>query len=173
MLKKNKVTKREITLFIAFLLVYAVLFTDKFLQKAYANLKKLEGTIALNEKTLFYSKTFLERSNELDSEYNAIFSVSALAEDFDALLQEINSFAQRYDVNILNIKPTLLTEEKKYKTFLIRIEGQDDVAAISKFLFALTKRHKNIGIERIQIKAQKKEELPRISIALNAVIFKR
>jgi uncharacterized protein with ACT and thioredoxin-like domain len=173
MLKKNKVTKREITLFLAFLCVYTILFADKFIQRAYANLKKLENTIASKEKTLSFYTTFLKNSTELDSQYSAIFSGSALAEDFDSLLQEINAFAQRYNVNILNIKPTLLTEEKKYKTYVIRIEGQDDVAAVSRFLYYLTKRHKNIGIERIQIKAQKKEELPRISIALNAVTFKR
>ena len=75
-------------------------------------------------------------------------------------------------MNIINIKPNLIKDEKKYKTLSIKVESQDDIITLAKFLYALTEEKKNIGIERVQVKAQGKEELPRISLWLNATIFK-
>lgn len=172
MIRKGRIKKRELILLAAFLVIYAAVLMDKFLEKVYNNFNKLEQEIALNEKKLSYLKTVLNKAGEINTDYDKLFSRQAGIKDSDKLLQEINNTARRLSVNIINIKPNLIKDEGKYKTFSIKIESQDDIETLTRFLFALIEEQKNIGIERVQIKAQGKEELPRISLVLNAVTFK-
>lgn len=153
-------------------MIYAAVLMDKFLEKVYNNFHKLEQEIALNEKKLSYLETVLNKAGEINTDYDKLFSRHEGLRDSDKLLQEINNTARKLNVNIINIKPNLIKDEAKYKTFSIKIESQDDIATLTKFLYALTEEQKNIGVERVQIKAQGKEELPRISLVLNAVTFK-
>jgi hypothetical protein len=172
MLKIGRITKRELTLLVLFIIVYTLLLMDKFIQKAYNNFNNLEQEIVLNEKKIHHLNALLNNSGELNAEYEKFFSKQSNANNFDSLLQQINSVARRLDVNILNIKPNLIRDDARYKTFSIRIESQDDIPNFTKFLHTLTNEQKNIGVERLQIRAQKKEELPRITLVLNAVTFK-
>ena len=154
------------------MIIYTAASLDKYIQKAYNKFQRLEGEITLGEKKLFYLKTILSKAGEINSEYDAFFAGRSAARDSDKLLQDINSIARRLNVNIINIKPSLINDEAKFKAFSIKIESQDDVATLAKFLYALTEEQKNIGVERLQLKAQGKEELPRISLLLNAIAFK-
>ena len=172
MFKTGKVTKRELILTALFALVYIAVLTEKFVEKVYANFQNLEKEIVLNEKKLVYLKTVLNKSGDINAEYDRFFSGKIGVKDSDKLMQDINNIARRLNMNIINIKPSLVKDEDKYKLFSIKIESQDDVATLAWFLDAITEQQKNIGLERVQIKAQGKEELPRISLALDAVTFK-
>ncbi len=153
-------------------IIILIMFTDTFIQKTYSKFSRLEKEVALNEKKLFRLKEILKREKELDSEYERIVSRYKKPKDSDNLLQDIENVAKRLNVNILNIKPTVTKDEGKYKTYLIKIESQDDISTFAKFLYTLTEELKRVGVERLQINAQGRDELPKIVLLLNAVAFK-
>ncbi|MCX5702570.1 MAG: type 4a pilus biogenesis protein PilO, partial [Candidatus Omnitrophica bacterium] len=172
MLRKGKSTKREVILFVVFLAIYAAVSMDKLIEKAYNSFHKLQEEIVLTEKNLFYLKSVSNNAGQINAEYDAIFAQQPAIRDSDKLMQEINNIARRQRVNIINIKPSLVNDEERRKEFSIKIESQDDIATLARFISALTEEKKNIGIERVQVKAQGQEELPRISLWLNASTFK-
>ena len=172
MLRKGKSTKREVILFVVFLAIYATVSMDKLIEKVYNNFNRLQEEISLSEKKLFYLKSILNWSSEINAEYDALFTQEPAIRDSDKLMQEINTIARKQRVNIINIKPSLVNENERYKAFSIKIESQDDIATLGRFLYSLSEEKKSIGIERLQVKAQGQEELPRVSLWLNAATFK-
>jgi hypothetical protein len=49
---------------------------------------------------------------------------------------------------------------------------QDDVASIAQFLNTVSEEFKGVNIERLQISAQSRTELPKATAAISAVVFK-
>lgn len=138
----------------------------------FTGLTNVEAEIAQNEQKLFKLKSILGKAGELNSEYEKAASKYKGPTDYDSLLQDISNIAKRLDVNILNIKPAVLSEDAKLKTYSIKIQSQCDVSAFTMFLHRLTEELKNIGLERVQIEAQGRDELPLISLSMRTTLFK-
>ncbi|HOU36312.1 MAG TPA: hypothetical protein PK562_03495, partial [Candidatus Omnitrophota bacterium] len=88
------------------------------------------------------------------------------------LLQEIERLARKAGINLLNVKPTATKDEGLYRVYSLRVEMQDDVAAVARFMNMISEEFKGAGIERLQISGQAKDELPKVIAAINAVVFK-
>lgn len=101
----------------AFLVIYAAVSMDKLIEKAYNNFHRLQEEIVLNEKKLFYLKSILNNAGQINAEYDAIFAQQPAIRDSDKLMQEINNTARRQRVNIINIKPSLVSEGKETRSF--------------------------------------------------------
>jgi Tfp pilus assembly protein PilO len=169
--KKRRVTKRVWVLFAIFVLTYSIILTQKSIRQAYTNFNRLDEEIFMNEKKLYRLKAILKQSSGLNSQYQELFAGYKGINDPEGLLQEIGAVAKKLNLNITSIKPALTKMENKYKIYSIKIESQDDVLTLAKFIHNLSEELKNVGVERLQIKAQGKEELPKISMTLDAVVF--
>lgn len=159
-------------LFAAFLVVYIAMLTQGAVKDMYNSLGRLDEEIALNEKKLLVLKAVSNNSGELNAEYAKIFLGRKGAMDSDSLLEDISNIAGKSGINIFDIKPSTAKEEKGHKTYTVKIESQDDIWKLANFINLLTEQQKNMGVQRLQINAKGKEELPRISLVLNAVTFK-
>jgi hypothetical protein len=170
--KTRKLNKRERVLLGVLVSILGVFLIGKMVYDTYNNLKALEAQITLNEKKLFKLKSILGKSKELNTAYEHVVSSYKGLRNSDNLLQEISNIARRLNVNILKIQPAMTADEAKFKTYAIKIESQDDISTFAKFLFVLTEELKSVGVERVQIEAQGKGELPLVKLMLNATAFK-
>lgn len=170
--KIRKLNKREKNILLIFLILSLSALACNIIFTVCTNLKNVEAEIAQNEQRLFKLKSILGKAGELNSEYKKITSRYKGAKDYDSLLQDISNIAKRLEVNILNIKPTVISDDAKLKTYAIKIQSQCDTAAFAKFLHTLTEELRNIGVERVQIEAQGREELPLISLSMKTAFFK-
>lgn len=170
--KIRKIKKREWTLLIIFFIIIGVMLGKNLVGSFYAGSARLEEEIAQSEKKLFNLKLILRQTNKLNAEYEKLTSSRKGVTYSDNLLQEIENIARKTGVSILNIKPSVTKEEAQFKIYSIKLESQVDIATFSRFLYALTEELKRIGVERIQVNAQRRDEPPRIFLTLNAVSFK-
>lgn len=172
MLRKRRATKREQFLFSILLLVFLAVLVKKGVQQLGVYVNRLDEAISINEKKLVKFRGVLKQAGTINSEYAQAFSGYKGLNGSDNLLQELGGIARNSNLNILSIKPALAEEAEKYRIYAIKIESQDEIAALARFLYNLTEGLKGIGLERLQIKAQGRDELPRISMTLSAAIFK-
>lgn len=172
MLNKRKLNKREKNIICIFLILSISALAYNIISTVSASLANIETDIAQSEQRLFKLKSIVSKSRELNSEYEKTASRYKGAGDYDSLLQDISNIAKRLDVNILNIKPAIVNDDAKLKTYLIKIQSQCDVSSFAMFLNRLTEELKNVGVERVQIEAQGKDELPLISVSMKTALFK-
>lgn len=169
---KRKLNKREKNTIAIFFIISLFVLTYNIIYTAFVKFTAVNSEIIQNEQKLSTLKTLLGRTKELNSEYAEIASKYKGPADYDTLLQDISNIAKRLDVNILNIKPTVVSDDSKLKTYAIKIQLQNDVSAFANFFHTLTEEIKSIGVERVQIEAQGKEELPLISLFIKTALFK-
>lgn len=151
--------------------IVVVVMADKAVYNFYINFKSLGEEIEFNENKLVKLKAVSKRAEAINSEYEKTITKYKGLKKSDNLLQEISGIARRLGVNIINIKPSLTKEEAKFKTYSIKIESQDDVSTFARFLYALTEELKSVGVKRVEILAQGKDELPLISLTASATVF--
>lgn len=165
-------TKREQILFCALFFIFITVLVKKGAYELRAVLNRLDEEISMKERELAKLKRVLRRAGAINAEYDEAFLGYKGLRGSDNLLQQLGAAARSMDFNILGMKPALIENTALYRAYAIRIEGQDDIATLAGFLYKLTEGLKGIGVEQLQVKAQSGEELPRISMTLNAVIFK-
>ena len=171
-LKIRKFKKKElILLLILFIMLFGSL-TLSALRGMYLGFMNLEKEISRNEEKLLRLRSIVKQAKELDSEYERLISGHQQLKDSDSLLQEIETIANKLNINILNIKPTIAQEESLYRVYSITIESQDDVSSLAEFWHVVTEKLKNVSLERIEINARDKAETPRITFLINAAVFK-
>jgi hypothetical protein len=170
--EKRKTTKREQVLFAALLFIFIAFWVKKGVYELRAGFSRLDEEISVNEKELARLRGVLKQAGEISAEYEEAFTGYKGLRSSDNLLQELGAIARSLDFNILSIKPAFTENTPQYRSYAIKIEIQDDIPTLAGFLYKLTEGLKGIGVEQLQVKAQKGEELPRISMTLNAVIFK-
>jgi hypothetical protein len=169
MFKKRTITRREwyLGILTAFVLVAIVIAVAA--EKTMMSFNTLHSEISAQEKKLVALKGILEGQKKLNEEYTRNVAGQEDMEDSGLVLKEIEAIARKTGVNIVNMKPSLLRDEGAYKTYDIVIESQDDVQHFSRFLFTLTDELKRIGVERLSILAQARNEPPLISLSLSAL----
>lgn len=163
---------RERVLFSILILIFLAVMAKKGIYALRAGFSRADEEISSNEKKLSKLKGILKHSGEISAEYEEAFYGYKGLRGSDSLLHEVGTIARSLDFNILGMKPALTENTAQYSRYAIKIECQDDISALAGFLYNLTEGLKGIGIEQLQVKAQKDDELPRISMTLSAVIFK-
>jgi Tfp pilus assembly protein PilO len=169
---KKKIKRVELILFGLWLIIILAVAGYMIIAKASARFVQLDEGITANQEKLARLNAIIKQEKELGAEYEDVFSGYRPIKDSDSLLQEIDAIAKKLNVNITNIKPAAAKEEAGYRYYPIRIDGQDDVYAIAKFLNAICSQIRGVSIERLQFSSQNRDELPKVSIEVNALVFK-
>jgi len=170
----RKFKKRELILIWICLIIIGIKLISGAVDRVNSSLSELETEIALNQKELLRLNTLFRQSKELNLQYQKLFSGYKEFKDSDSLLQAIANIAKRVNINILNIKPGITKDDGLYQTYSVKVDVQDDIYNLARFMQVLTDELKSIDIEQLQIYAQaSKEELPKAGISINAVAFKK
>ncbi|MCX7926576.1 MAG: type 4a pilus biogenesis protein PilO [Candidatus Omnitrophica bacterium] len=164
--------RRELILLFIWLIILLVVLIYFSSQKAIQIRERLRQQIVVAEEKLQRLRVVLRQRQFLEKKYGNIFQEYKLLKDSDHLLQEVEAVARGFNVNIVSIKPLSSKEFVDYRTVTIRIEIQDDIAVVVKFLRQVIEKLRCVRIERMQINVVSKEEWPKTNIFLNAVLFK-
>ena len=169
---KKKIKRQELILLVLWLIIISAIGGEFIVRKVGSRFFSLDNEITTDQAKLARLNSIIKQEKELNADYDNVFSGYMPAKDSDSLLQEIDAIAKKLNVNIINIKPASTKEEAGFRSYSIKIEGQDDVYAIAKFLNVICERIKGLSIERLQVIAQNRDEPPKVSIAVNALVFK-
>ncbi len=156
----------------AWLIIILVVIGDSVVRNIYNRFGRLEEEIGLAEEKLVRLNAIIKQAKAVDSQYGKITQGLRNIQDTESLLQEIERLARKAGINLLNVKPTATKDEGLYKVYSLKVEMQDEVAALARFMNMISEEFKGVGIERLQISAQTKDELPKAIAAINAVVFK-
>ncbi len=170
---KRKLSKKEWILFITCIIIVTTALVVISTREVLLKFSNLTDEVKNNEAQLAKLYQILNEQTSIESEYEKTFRGLRQIQSSDDLLQEIESFAAELGLNIRNIKPTATKEEDLYTLFSVKVEVQDEVSKLAKFLHAFTGEFKGVGVKRLEIDAQRKNELPTASLLLNAVAFKQ
>lgn len=168
---KKKIKRQELILLAVWLIIILVISGDSIVRKASSRFYGLDDEITINQEKLARLNAILKQEKELTAEYEKVLAGYRPIKDSDSLLQEIDAIAKKSNVNIVNIKPLSAKVEAAYKSYSIKIEGQDDIYAIAKFLNVLIEELRSASTERLQFSAVNRDELPKASITINALVF--
>lgn len=171
--KKKTMTPREVSLAIATAVVIGLVVIVLSTERTFATFETLSSIINVQEKKLLALKGIIEGQKKLNEEYVRLVMSQEEMDDSSLVLKEIESIARKTGINIVNMKPSLPRDEGAYRTYDIIIESQNDVQHFSRFLFTLTDEMKRIGVDRLNIVAQARNEPPLISLSLNAIALKK
>lgn len=168
----RKFKKKELILGSVWLIIIVAILGEFTARSVFTRFGRLDEEIALSEEKLLRLKAIAKQEKGLERSYRNLFAGYKDFKSSDKLLQEIQNIAKQADATILNIKPVSEKDEGLYKVYSIKIESQDEIQFIVKFIQALNRELKGVGIQRLQIAAREKQELPRASLIINAVVFK-
>lgn len=164
--------KRELILMWVCLIIVAGILTGTVIRRINIKFSRLEEEIVFNQEKLLRLNTILRQAKELNSQYEKLLFGYKELKDANGLLQEIETVAKKMNINILSIKPGVTKDEDLYKTYSVKIEAQDEISSLARFLSALAEEMKSINIEQLQINAQSKGGLPKAGILISAAAFK-
>ena len=169
---KKRLSKKEWNLLIICIIIISAMLADAALRQAYLRFSRLKEEVRSAELELGRLNRILGQKEKIESGYEEAISGLRQIRTPDDFLKEIENFARGADLNIRNIKPLDTKEEDLYKIYSVRIEVQDDILTLAKFLHSFTEELKYIGVKRFHINAQSKKELPMASLMISAVAFK-
>jgi hypothetical protein len=164
--------KQTLILIAAWLIIIVVIIGDSVVRTVYNRFGRLNEEISLGEEKLARLQQIIKQSGVVDAQYDKAVRGYKNIRDTESLLQEIERLARKSNVNLINVKPTATKDEGLYKIYSLKIEIQDEVSALVRFLDIISEEFKGVGIERLQINAQTRDELPRASAVINAIVFK-
>ena len=164
--------KQTLILIAAWLIIIVIVLGDSVVRNVYSRFGRLDEEISLAEEKLVRLNAIISQAKLVDSQYNKVIEGLRNIQDTESLLQEIERLARKAGINLLNVKPTATKDEGLYKIYSLKVEMQDEVPALARFLNMLSEEFKGVGIERFQVSAQSKDELPKAMAAINAVVFK-
>jgi len=169
-----KLLKRKQTLLLlgAWLIIIVVIIGDSVVRKLYSRFGGLDEEISLAEEKLVRLNAIVKQAAAVDAQYGKLIQGYKNIQDTESLLQEIERLSRKSGINLPNFKPAATKDEGLFKTYSLKIEVQDDVTSIAQFLSMISEEFKGANIERLQISAQNKNELPKAAASISAVVFK-
>jgi Tfp pilus assembly protein PilO len=169
-----KLLKRKQTLLLlgAWLIIIIVIVGDSVVRNLYSRFGSLDEQISLAEEKLVRLNAIVKQAGSVDAQYGKLMQGYKNIQDTESLLQEIERLSRKAGINLPNFKPAATKDEGLFKTYSLKIEMQDDVASIVQFLNAVSEEFKGVNIERLQITAQSRTELPKATASISAIVFK-
>ena len=167
-----KIKKEELILLTSAVIIIALFLTNTAIRKAYFKFSRLEKELILNEEKLLQLDSILKHSQDINSQYDNLVAGNKGITDSNNFLREIEDIANKTNLTILDIKPAAVKDEGLFKTYSIRISAQDEILSVARFLDRLAEKLKNVEIQSLQIKNENKNELPKITLLINAAVFK-
>ena len=171
LITKKRLTKKEWILFSIWIIIICVVFTDKITKEVSTKLSRLDEEISLTQGKLVRFRTVREYKDTIEEIYKKAIPGLRSINDFETLFREIENVNKVAGLNILNVKPLTSKDEGLYKIYSAKIEAQDEVSTLMKFLDTLTGMLKGVGIEHLEIYSQSEKELPKINMLITVVGF--
>ena len=167
-----KIKKEELIFLTSAVIIIALFLANTAIRKAYFKFGRLEKDIILNEEKLVQLDSILKHSQDINSQYENLVAGNIGITDSNNLLREIEDIANKTNLAIQDIKPAAVKDEGLFKTYSIRISAQDEILSVARFLYRLAEKLKSIGVQSVQIKNENKNELPKITLLINAAVLK-
>jgi len=167
-----KIKKEELILLTAAVIIIALFLTNTAIRKAYFKFSRLEKELILNEEKLLQLDSILKHSQDINSQYENLVAGNKGITDSNNFLREIEDIANKTNLTILDIKPAAVKNEGLFKTYSIRISAQDEILSVARFLDKLAEKLKIVEVQSLQIKSENKNELPKITLLIDAAVFK-
>jgi hypothetical protein len=169
-----KILHRKQTLILAgaWLIIILVVIGESAVRAIYNRFGRLDEEISMAEEKLTRLTAIVKGASAVETQYNEVVQGHKNIRDSESFLQEIEQLARKFGINLINVKPAATKDEGLYKKYSLKIEMQDDVAALARFLNIVSEEFKAVGIERLQVTAQNRDELPKVTAAINAIVFK-
>ena len=168
---KRKLENKEWNLLIICFIIITVLLADIALRQVYSKLSRLNHQVTFAESEFIRLNRVIKQKEAVESAYSKAIDGLRPIRVSDDFLQEIEAFAKQAGLNVRNIRPLATKKDKLYKVFPVRMEAQDQGIAVGRFLYSLAQEFKGVSLKRIEINAQRKNELPKINVLFEAVIF--
>jgi Tfp pilus assembly protein PilO len=170
-----KILKRKQTLILlsAWLIIIVVIIGDSVVRNLYSRFGSLDEEISLTEEKLVRLNAIVKQAGSVDAQYGKLMQGYKNIQDTESMLQEIERLSRKAGINLPNFKPGATKDEGLFKTYSLKIEMQDEVASVVQFLSMVSEEFKGVNIERLQITAQSRTELPKAAAAISAVVFKQ
>ena len=169
---KRKITKKEWNLFLICSIIVAVLLVDASVRQTYNNFSRLDKEIKVAEDRLCRLSSILKHAEEIESGYGQIVAGLREIKTSDDFLKGIEESAKKSRLSIRDIRPTATRVEDLYKIYSVKLDAQDDLLTIAKFLYIFTNEFKGSGIGGLAINAHNINELPKVNILISTVAFK-
>lgn len=167
----RKIKRQELLLLAAWLIIIVAVAGEFAVSRTKAKFSRLNDEIGSAEEKLIRLQAILNQKDTLILESAAVLSDYKPIQDTDRLFEEIDAVAKKLNVNVYNKVPLQPKPERGYTVYSVKIDCQDEVSSIAKFLFTLIEQLRTVSIERLQIVAQNRDELPKVSIVLNGLGF--
>ncbi len=172
MLAKIKFTKKERTLLLVWLIIISFFLVDTGIRRICRTMNRLDEEIKLSQEKYARLLTLSAQAENIDSIYSRVVRAMPALPDFEAVLRVIETVKKDSGIDILNVKPVTARDEGVYVLYTLKIEAQDEVADIAAFLFGFQQALPGAGIERLEINAQRIDQLPKATLLLQALGFK-
>ena len=167
-----KIKKEELILLTATVIIIGLFLANTAIRKAYFKFSRLEKELILNEEKLLQLNSILKNSQDINSQYDNLVAGNIGITDSNNFLREIEDIANKTNLTILDIKPAAVKDGGLFKTYSIRISAQDEILSVARFLDTLAEKLKSVEVQSLQIKSENKNELPKITLLINAAVFK-
>ncbi|MFC1658450.1 type 4a pilus biogenesis protein PilO [Candidatus Omnitrophota bacterium] len=168
---KRSLSKKEWNLLIICIIIVGVVLSNFAIRQTFLKFKGLREEIVLTNKELNGLIRVIGKQEQIDGDYAQAVSGLRQIATSDDFLKQIEGFALQAGLNIRSIKPAATKQEALYKIYSARIEAHNDISTLAKFLSVLTSGVNGIGINQLQISAQRTNEPPKANLEISAIAF--
>ena len=169
-----KLSKREKLFLYAVIFFVGFAFLDRLvIRPVGGKFKQLNGEILIQRKLLGKNLRNLAQKEVVLREYKKFETYSKTSgsdeEEIAKFLKDIEKYARRCAVYIVDIKPQPMINIDFYKKCVVEIESEAKIEALMKFIYQIESSNKLLKVERLQLTCAK--DAPSI-IKANIVITK-
>ncbi len=159
MLNLKRLRKREKLFLGLWLAVVAGLLLKAGADRLIGDSRRLNAEIAARQARLVKLQRLLKHAEAINAAYARTVTRTQSLKDSGSLIQGIENLARKAGVNLVNLKPMQMKESGRDVSAL-RVEVQDSISAIARFFSMVNRELSGVGVERVQIFTQNREEPP-------------
>jgi len=171
-LNLKKMSKIELRLFAAWVLIIALLLSETLVRKVSLSFNRLNEETVLATRKYDRFTGILESKDKINELYSGVFSGRINSPDQETLLSSIEELAAGMGIAILSVKPVKTEDHGFYFLYSLQIEAGNTVPEMMVFLNELNSQLKGIELESLEVRAKEQNRVPEISILLNTIGFK-
>lgn len=160
--------KREVAFFFAWSAVVAVAVIVAVAGRMITGFRDRAAKIGLYESRLVKLTRILKHAAMIDAEYKRRIASAEPFKDSGSLIQGIENLARKSGVNLLSLKPVQVRDQEGGGVSALKVEVQDAVPSVVRFLSLINGEISGIGVERVQLFSRNEEELPHAVFMITA-----
>lgn len=136
-------------------------FLNKEIREKELAIKKFLHLLALKESILAESK-----------KYSSLVDIESQEEETTSILKDIENFANKASVYLIDMKPAGLKETGSAKKYQINLNVEAQVEQLVDFMYSIENSNKLLSIEKYQLSPKSKESsLARCSMSISKIVM--